>query len=302
MRVIRSSEGDGHTIRDVDLRAHESVQVFLREAGPLLLRDEARHNLIYGICATLVESPDAYPDVHLWTIEDGAETRGAALMTPPFNLVVAQPVDDATLEFTAEALRRQGVTLPGVTGAVPEVERFVMAWGRVAGARARVRMAQGIYAVRAPTIPDAVPGRMRFAGAGDRELLVDWTLAFEAEAVPEDAPRIRAEEIVDRRLESTSGGMALWEDGGKVVSLSGFGGGTPHGIRIGPVYTPPALRRRGYASALVAQLSAQLLDGGLDYCFLYTDLANPTSNRIYTAVGYELVCESADYVFESRPR
>jgi predicted GNAT family acetyltransferase len=36
----------------------------------------------------------------------------------------------------------------------------------------------------------------------------------------------------------------------------------------------------------------------LEYCFLYTDLSNPTSNRIYMNVGYELVCESADYVFE----
>jgi len=111
-----------------------------------------------------------------------------------------------------------------------------------------------------------------------------------------DAPRQATEDVVDRRLRS-SGGFALWEDG-EVVSLSGFGGETPHGIRIGPVYTPPRLRRRGYASALVAQLSRQLLDEGRDYCFLYTDLANPTSNRIYMDVGYELVCESADYVFQ----
>jgi hypothetical protein len=63
------------------------------------------------------------------------------------------------------------------------------------------------------------------------------------------------------------------------------------------VYTPPRFRRRGYASALVAELSRRLLDDGRDYCFLYTDLANPTSNRIYMDVGYELVCESADYAF-----
>ena len=34
------------------------------------------------------------------------------------------------------------------------------------------------------------------------------------------------------------------------------------------------------------------------FCFLYTDLENPTSNRIYTAVGYEPVCDSIDYAFE----
>jgi predicted GNAT family acetyltransferase len=112
------------------------------------------------------------------------------------------------------------------------------------------------------------------------------------------SPHLDVGEIVDRRLESSRGGFALWDDADATVSLSGFGGETPTGVRIGPVYTPPALRRRGYASALVAELSRRLLDSGRAYCFLYTDLANPTSNRIYQDVGYERVCDSAAYVFE----
>ena len=71
--------------------------------------------------------------------------------------------------------------------------------------------------------------------------------------------------------------------------MSGFGGPTPSGIRIGPVYTPPELRRRGYASALVAALTASLLESGRRLCFLFTDLANPTSNSIYQQVGYRPV-------------
>jgi hypothetical protein len=83
------------------------------------------------------------------------------------------------------------------------------------------------------------------------------------------------------------------------VSLVGWGGATPNGVRVGPVYTPPDLRRRGYATALTAAVSADLLAAGKRFCFLYTDLANPTSNRIYMSIGYEPVCDSVDYVFES---
>ena len=90
----------------------------------------------------------------------------------------------------------------------------------------------------------------------------------------------------------------LWEDGGEAVSVSGWGGPTPNGIRIGPVYTPPALRGRGYATALVAELSQALLDEGRSFCFLFTDLANPTSNAIYERIGYVRVCESAMVAFE----
>jgi len=55
------------------------------------------------------------------------------------------------------------------------------------------------------------------------------------------------------------------------------------------VYTPPAYRRRGYASACGAALSQLILDAGRRFCFLYTDLANPTSNQIYQQIGYEHV-------------
>ena len=83
----------------------------------------------------------------------------------------------------------------------------------------------------------------------------------------------------------------FWEDGGAAVSMAGFGGRTPNGVRIGPVYTPPELRGRGYASALTAALTQRLLDGGLRFCFLFTDLANPTSNSIYQRIGYEPVSD-----------
>src|SRR5436189_143738 len=100
-----------------------------------------------------------------------------------------------------------------------------------------------------------------------------------------------SEEFVDHREEDPDGGIVLWEDGGAVVSMAGFGGRTPSGTRIGPVYTPPDLRGRGYASALTAALTQRLLDGGLRFCFLFTDLANPTSNSIYQRIGYEPVSD-----------
>jgi predicted GNAT family acetyltransferase len=113
-----------------------------------------------------------------------------------------------------------------------------------------------------------------------------------------DPGRAEAREAVEHRLAPGDGGFELWEDGGEVVSLSGWGGPTPNGIRIGPVYTPPEHRGRGYATALVAGLSQALLDGGRRFCFLYTDLANPTSNAIYERIGYVKVAESAMVSFE----
>lgn len=272
--------------------------MFLAEASSLLLRDEARHNLIFGICATLIETPDAYAAFHLWIVKDARDIVAAAVMTPPFNIVVAEPHSSAALQVLAAELHRRGTDLPGVTGALPEVDEFASVWEQLTSVQRRARMRQGIFRASSARPPEGVHGRMRLATTDDRQLVLDWSQAFEQESIPADAPRGRIEANVDRRLASATSGIALWEDD-EPASLAGFGGRTPHGIRIGPVYTPPKLRRRGYASALVARLSQFLLDRDSDFCFLYTDLANPTSNEIYKNVGYEFVAESADYAFDA---
>jgi predicted GNAT family acetyltransferase len=159
-------------------------------------------------------------------------------------------------------------------------------------------MASGVYALERVTPPPRPSGHARRATEDDRELALRWLLDFMDEVRHEGAPGgERAESIVDYRLRAADAGFLLWEDGGEVVSLAGWGGPTPNGIRIGPVYTPPDRRGRGYATVLTADLSQQLLDGGRRFCFLYTDLANPTSNAIYERIGYVRVCESAEIAF-----
>jgi len=281
----------------MQLEEHADAAAFLTAAAPVLEADEARHNLMFGICSMLLDAPDTYPDARLWTVVADSVV-GAALMTPPFNLAVAEPLDEGALSFAAQALHEGGVDLPGVTAAVPEADVFAAAWAELTGVRVRVRFKQGIYAARSVHAPGGVSGVARPAHPDDRDLLVDWLRAFQDEALADDSPHIDLERMVDRRLAATNGGLVLWEDESQPVSMCGFGGPTPRGIRIGPVYTPPELRRRGYAAALTAHVTQQQLDNGRDYCFLYTDLANPTSNRIYMNIGYERVCDSAEYAFE----
>jgi predicted GNAT family acetyltransferase len=128
---------------------------------------------------------------------------------------------------------------------------------------------------------------------------VDWFLAFAAEALADsNHPASRADAQATATHWLGARGLWVWEDEG-LVAMAGAGGRTPTGIRIGAVYTPPDKRRRGYASALVAALSQAQLDAGRRFCFLYTDLANPTSNHIYQAIGYEPVCDVDEYRFEA---
>lgn len=272
---------------------------FAELVRPMLLEDEPRHSLLLGLCTTLIERPHVYPEFHLWFVEESGRPLAAAINTPPFNLAISKSLDQHAVPALARTIHDEGVTLPGVVGAVPEVEDFVREWRDVAGRSASLQMAQGIYQITEVRPVVGVPGRMRRAEVPDRELLIEWVLAFSREALPDEVEdRERTERFMDLRLAQDGGGYFVWEDD-RPVSLVGYGGFTPNGARIGPVYTPPELRRRGYASALTAGVSSWLLESGRRVCFLYTDLANPTSNRIYQQLGYVPVCDSAQYRFEA---
>lgn len=97
------------------------------------------------------------------------------------------------------------------------------------------------------------------------------------------------------------GHACLWwdDDGGQERPVSYAGHTVPaHGVqRIGPVYTPPDHRGRGCASACTAAVAAGLRERGAAEVCLYTDVVNPTSNKIYQAIGFEPLHDTADLAF-----
>ena len=130
----------------------------------------------------------------------------------------------------------------------------------------------------------------------------DWIEAFHREALLARDVRQDIGAMVDRFIHDPGRWTYLWEVDGRAVSLVCAGAATPNGIRIGPVYTPPGHRRTGYAGALTAAASQDQLDRGRRFCFLFTDLANKTSNHIYQAVGYEPVTDIDRYRLERPAR
>ena len=195
----------------------------------------------------------------------------------------------------------EGQELPGVVAAIPEVEEFVGAWTAAYDVDADARVpARDLRAARGDGGASA-HGGPRPVTPEDRDLVIAWMLAFAEEVLPEDTDRERHVRLVESRLEATEdAGLWLWEDDGGPVSISGYGGSTPNGIRIGPVYTPPERRGRGYATSLVAEQSRWLLGTGRTLCFLYTDLDNPTSNALYRRIGYRMIAEANEVRFDPR--
>jgi len=265
------------------------VEAFMALAGEYLAAREAEHCLPLGIATNLRQGvqPLSAPPLFAVVLSRGDDrVLAAALRTPPYGLVLSLAEDLEAVDALVDALA--GEALPGVNGPRDVAARFAERWTARAARRANVRMAERIYRLSAVRAPRPAPGRMRPAERADRPLLIAWIEAFFQEALGEST---LPDDSVDRWLAGHGRTLFLWEDGDLRVSLCGAGSLTPHGIRVGPVYTPPEHRGRGYASNLVAQVSQAQLDAGRTFVTLFTDLANPTSNKIYMDVGYEPVID-----------
>ena len=234
---------------------------------------------------------------HFATVLDAhGELVAAALRTPPHSLICTRLPDPAAPPAIGliDVWLERDPDVAGV-GAEPETARAIAAaWARRTGGDTDLHLSMAMHAARAiEDPPRRAAGRLRLAAAADRDRLVRWWRAFFIEAEPLHPDD--AEQAVAARYEDDA--LHVWEDGGEAVSLIGARlTGNGHGW-IGPVYTPPELRRRGYAGAGVAAASRRLLDAGASDCMLFTDLANPTSNKIYHEVGYRRFADWEDHRF-----
>lgn len=287
------------------VHVYTSASAFLERMESILLEDEARYGLMLGIALIVQSKPDFYsehPPCLAIAEEKGNEQDqkivAAAVMTPPHGLIVygGPSESDSGLRAIAHNLANAGWTLPSVNGPEPMCSDFAAIWSEITGVNYQVGVKERSFVLHQVNHPAYSPGHLRQATLDDLDLLAEWHIAFVNEALP-DIDRLSSSESRARtQIRIEQGTLYVWQDG-EVVSLAGLTRPTPHGIAIGPVYTPPHQRGKGYASSCVAQLSQLQLDQGRAFCTLFTDLANPTSNKIYQNIGYQPVCDYTVYLF-----
>lgn len=276
---------------------HADAADFLARAEAWLLAAEAEHNLLLGLAARLRDGDHAYEDpIYLATVEREGRLLGCAWRTPPFRFGLTRMPAKALPALAAD-LAGCYDAVPGVHGPEVLARAFAELWCSGRGLAHRTIMHLRIHELETVIPPEPRPaGRLRAATAADLDRLAEWVLAFHLEATPHEQPSPRLREHLARFIEK--GILHLWIDG-EPVSMAAAMAPSATGIRINLVYTPPELRRRGYAAACVAALSALQLKRGRRFCSLYTDLANPTSNSVYRRIGYLPVSDVVDLEFGS---
>ena len=271
---------------------HTDPDAFLAAAEPLLARNPAVRSLATAIVEGWRHDPrDFLREAYVATFaREGTHGFAVRRRGGPLSLEnSAAEAADAFASDAPEALH----PLAAVGGERAACEAFAERWDERFGTSHRLAVHMRHHMLTAIADVPVPPGRYRIATPDDATWLEARALAFAAEAGINDSRELIVE---GARKRLARGGFRIWEHDDR-VAFAGWGSAGPFAARIAPVYTETFARGRGYASALVAALARELLDGGRQALFLLTDVANPTSNAIYARIGFRPISDTYRFDF-----
>lgn len=279
---------------------------FLKEVKSIFEKSEAEYGLIFGLSRAQALSTNPLTTFKYFSVFQNEKLVGAFFVNS-HSMVMTQ-IPGPLIPLIVSKLKNEGVTLPGVVGPAHATETFARLWSEAQVCKSKLATNQKIYELRKVISPASTSIPISSAGAIDtgelfqatveqEALVTDWWYQFVLEALPnEKYEKSAVAKTVRQKIQA--GDIFLWKlPSGQFVAMNARNRPTDKGITVSMVYTPPEVRRRGYAGALVTATSQMLLDKGFEFCALYTDATNSTSNKIYQNIGYVEVARSKHFIF-----
>jgi ribosomal protein S18 acetylase RimI-like enzyme len=272
---------------------HAEPTPFLAAAEPLLAGNPAVRAFIEALTGAWQRAPDdrTRPDYAATYARDGV--HGVALCRHRRPMVLEGSHPEAATAFAADAPAALQACR-AVVGEREACDAFARAWNLRFGTDHRVSMHMRHHVLTSLAPAPAAPGRYRPARRSDLAWLESASIAFARDARVDEAHQLILAGVRSRLRE---GAYRVWDDDGP-LAFAGFGEAGAS-ARIAPVYTLPERRGRGYASALVSSLAAELLAAGRPALFLFTDVGNPTSNALYARLGFRPVSDQVRLDFHA---
>ena len=278
----------------IQLHRYREVQEFKNQVEPLLSKNEILHNLALGILYSLNEN--SKPNF-MGVILKNNRAVLVLLQTHPQQIILSQIQQLTERELSEAAELLQEIEVPGLVGERQTVLYLSQKLADLKNQEASLKMDQRIYRLDKVKKAADADGVLVKARLEHLPLVTEWVQEF-MDIIGEPVSKEQAVKTGEAFIKVER--LFLWEMNGKYVSMVNAARPTAHNITINYVYTPLKERKKGYASSCVATLSQLMLDEGFQTTSLYTDMKNPTSNKIYMDIGYEHVADSALVLFHEK--
>lgn len=278
----------------MEVNYFSDVNEFYNSVFPFLITHEAENNLLFGILNALKQDIHTYsPDVspRLIIISENAKIELVSLRTPPYNQVISYTDNLETVSILVDTLVHKDSDIPGIFGFKEGATEFVKLWQERRTTDVSLEMHERFHRLIRVN-PSAIGSHsLEIATQQEYKLISEWNNEFLKEALPNSSASEIASNQTRLKQLIQQQSIFLLKAGNQILSMARKSGETPNGQIISGVYTPSDKRKRGYGTEVVAKLSQLALNEGKKFCFLSTDLANPTSNKIYYNIGYRPVID-----------
>ena len=281
--------------KNISFKKYENAADFLAATESLLLQKEAEYNLLLGICDMLKDDTNQENKYQYISTYQNSDLIAAIFIGP--KSVVLTSLEEPIIKNVVNFIKEQNIHVPGVVGPSITSEAFARIWVSTANVSDKLNMGQKIYRLDTVNLINKSKGQLILADEFHVNLVSQWCNDFTAESLPNETVSIEKTIVMmTGRIKQKE--IYIWlDENNNPVSMNSVGRSTKNGICISLVYTPKHLRGLGYASSLVAEASQAMLDLGKKFCVLYTNAANPTSNKIYQNIGYSEIAKSKHFIF-----
>lgn len=277
-------------LMSLHFNSYDHIGTFFNDAIPFLYKSEAENSLIIGVAEMLQAKNQYQPDMQLITIKRHNSIVFAALYNPKRSMVITEASDEV-IEFVAKQFKNRQFLPPGIIGPKKTVTKLKAHLEIMFQKNYITGMDQKLYKLTQVQTPQVDKTELRHAGDSDLEIAAQWLMNFSQEATPLEKNEIEHLKEMTRNKIKNNQVFLLLKD--KLpVAMAHITRPTQNGASISAVYTPPDFRKKGYGSLVTALLSQKILDDGKDFCVLYTDTKNSTSNSIYKKIGYREISDS----------
>ncbi len=283
----------------MNFQRYENVDAFAKIVTPFLEENEDKFSLFLGVLKGI--KAGAYENPYMATIEGNGKLLAIFQMTPPhpLNIIFVDENQISTcIDLCISELTKHAVPVESIISVKEWAVLFAQKWQEKTDGNFSLMMDQGLY--RLDQVEESLemsPGKWRYAAISDAQLIEKWYSQFEQDT----GLSVTAPKEIKKRVKNMLDGKEVffWEDQGEVVSMMKKSRPTTNGITVSLVFTPAEKRKKGYGRTLVATVSRELLKE-FEFCVLYTDMLNPTSNKIYQEIGYQKLVDSVHLKLETK--
>ncbi|MGF1989440.1 MAG: GNAT family N-acetyltransferase [Nostoc sp. ZfuVER08] len=273
MPTLKTLQPGDEKLLEAFLCQHADTSMFLRSnwrAAGLLDRGE-RFQGTY--VATYIDEAIVAVAAHFW--------NGMVIVQAPVNLP----------EVVQAAVTQSGRAIAGISGPAAQVEATKSVLG-LSNRPTQLDESEILFSLmladlQVPPALAAQKVQCRLPHSDELELLSEWCAAYNIEALGQkETPSLRLDcrRVIEARQAMSMHWVLVVEN--TPVSYSAFNASLPDIVQIGGVWTPPALRGKGYAKSVVAGSLLKARSHGVKRAILFTSHDKQAAQAVYRGIGF----------------